>query len=181
MSALGNIFSNVELGRIYCEWRLRLRRVMAILNPPQWSLEEWRQFSMALAVMLRRHGASWIIEPRVYWDMRWELQGGGHLISQIEHIPNEKTTLIVAQTGGFAKDLGSYTWLWAEFGTDGEFSRELYWVDGNWKEALITLLMPYQQIGYYLEGPIETPQELLLQDGARPNPESESNLLVVEA
>jgi len=171
------MFSTVELGRIYYEWRLRLRRVISILNPPQWSVEEWRQFSMALAVMVRRHGASWIIEPRTYWDMRWELQGGGHLISQIEHIPNEKTTLIVAQTGGFAKELGSYTWLWAEFGMDGQFSRDVYWVDGNWKEALLSLMMPYQQVGYYLAGPTETPRELLLQDGATANPNPSEPIL----
>ena len=164
------MISTVELARVFSEWRLRLRRVLSIVNPPQWSEEEWRQFAMALAVMVRRHGVSWIIDPNIYWDIRWDLQGGGHLICQVEHIPEEKTTLIVAQTGGFAKELGSYTWLWAEFNMEGQFSRSLYWVDGTWKEALMTLLVPFQyQATFYLEGPASTPQELLLQDGARPN------------
>jgi hypothetical protein len=166
------MFYSIEFARVLSEWRLRWQRVKAILSPPQWDHEEWRQFSKALAVLVRRHGASWIIDPKIYWDMRWALQGGGDLICQIEHIPEQKTTLIVAQTGGFAKEMGSYTWLWAEFGMDGEFSRDLYWVDGTWREALMTLLAPFQyQAGYYLEGPRVTPNELLLQDGARPNPD----------
>lgn len=172
--------SKVELGRIFAEWRVRLRRIMDIVSPPQWELEEWRQFAMALAVMVRRHGASWILDPNVYWDLRWELQGGGFLIAQVEHVPGEKTTLIVAQTGGFARDIGSYTWMWAEFDLEGQFSRDLYWVDGNWKEVLMTLLMPYQQVNYFLEGPTETPKELLLQDGARPNPYGENYMLAGE-
>jgi hypothetical protein len=159
------MFASIEINRLLSEWRLRLRRVFAILNPPAWDDEEWRRFSMALAVMVRQHGFNWASDPNVYWDLRWELQGGGHLICQVEHIPGEKTTLIVAQTGGFAREQGSYTWLWAEFDTEGQFSRDLYWVDGTWKEALMTLLMPYQyQATYYLQGPAETPAQLLLAD-----------------
>jgi len=175
------MFHSAELGRVFSEWRLRWQRVKAILIPPEWSQEEWSQFSKALAIMVRRHGTSWIVDPRIYWDLRWALQGGGDLICQIEHIPGEKTTLIIAQTGGFAKELGSYTWLWAEFGLDGEFSRDLYWVDGTWREALMTLLVPFQyQASFYLEGPRETPNELLLQDGARPNPYADQPLLADE-
>ena len=165
--------SAAELSRIFSEWRLRLQRIKAILQPPEWTEEDWRQFSQALSLLVRRHGASWIIDPQVYYDLRWELQGGGDLICQLEHVPDQKTTLIVAQTGGFAKELGSYTWLWAEFGTDGQFTRDPYWVDGTWKEALTTLLLPFQyQAGFYLAAPAQTPQNLLTQEGARPNPEA---------
>ncbi|MBV9463817.1 MAG: hypothetical protein JO317_06270 [Verrucomicrobiae bacterium] len=177
------MFSAVELSRIFAEWRLRLQRAFNILNPPQWSREEWKRFSKALAVLARQHGAGWTVEAeqppeagdqaplaKSYWDLRWELQGGGHLICQVEHVPSERTTLVVAQTGGFATELGSYTWLWAEFDAEGEFSRDLYWVDGSWKEALITLLFPYQShMGFYLSGPAESPKQLMANDGVAPS------------
>jgi hypothetical protein len=166
------MLSAVELRRIVSEWRLRLQRVQAILNPPAWNENEWRQFSQAVTLLVRDHGTSWAIADKLYWDLRWHLQGGGELIAQVEHLPDQKTTLIVAQTGGFANDDGSYTWLWAEFDLGGEFARDPYWVEGTWKEALTSLLMPLQkQAAYYLAAPAQTPEALLLQDGARPNTE----------
>ena len=164
------MISPVELHRILAEWRLRLMRAKEILQPPVWNEKEWRQFSQALALMVRDHGRSWIIDPNVYWDLRWNLQDGGELVCQIEHIPGEKTSLVVAQNGGFAQSVGSYTWLWAEFDLEGNFSRDPYWVEGTWKDALTALLVPLdRQSAYLLAGRAETPDSLLLQDGARPN------------
>jgi hypothetical protein len=162
--------SSVELRRIIAEWRLRMQRVKDILQPPAWTEKEWRQFSQALALLVRDHGQSWIIDPNVYWDLRWKLQDGGELICQVEHVPEIKTSLVVAQTGGFAAAAGSYTWLWAEFNSAGDFSRDPYWVDGSWRDALTALLLPLdRQSSYMLAGRAETPDTLLLQDGARPN------------
>jgi len=167
------MISPVELHRILAEWRLRLMRAKEILQPPVWNEKEWRQFSQALALMVRDHGRSWIIDPNVYWDLRWNLQDGGELVCQIEHIPGEKTSLVVAQNGGFAESVGSYTWLWAEFNMEGNFSRDPYWVEGTWKDALTALLVPLdRQSAYLLAGRAETPDSLLLQDGARPNDRS---------
>jgi len=164
------MISPVELRRILAEWRLRMQRAKDILQPPTWSENEWRQFSQALALMVRNHGRSWIIDPNVYWDLRWNLQDGAELVCQIEHIPGEKTSLVVAQNGGFATEVGSYTWLWAEFNMEGNFARDPYWVEGTWKEALTTLLMPLErQASFLLAGRAETPDSLLLQEGARPN------------
>jgi FeS assembly protein IscX len=164
------MISPVELHRILAEWRVRLHRAKEILQPPTWSEKEWRQFSQALALMVRDHGRSWIIDPNVYWDLRWNLQDGGELVCQIEHIPGEKTSLVVAQNGGFAQAVGSYTWLWAEFNMDGNFARDPYWVEGTWKDALTAFLLPLdRQSAYLLAGRAETPDSLLLQDGARPN------------
>ena len=156
--------------RILAEWRVRLHRAKEILQPPTWNEKEWRQFSQALALMVRDHGRSWIIDPNVYWDLRWNLQDGGELVCQIEHIPGEKTSLVVAQNGGFAESVGSYTWLWAEFNMEGNFARDPYWVEGTWKDALTALLLPLdRQAGFLLAGRAETPDSLLLQEGARPN------------
>jgi FeS assembly protein IscX len=164
------MISPVELHRILAEWRVRLQRAKEILQPPTWNEKEWRQFSQALALMVRDHGRSWIIDPNVYWDLRWNLQDGGELVCQIEHIPGEKTSLVVAQNGGFAESVGSYTWLWAEFNMEGQFARDPYWVEGTWKDALTALLLPLDRQGaYLLAGRAETPDSLLLQDGARPN------------
>jgi FeS assembly protein IscX len=164
------MMSPVELHRIFAEWRVRLGRVKDILQPPVWSEKEWRQFSQALALLVRDHGQSWIIDPNVYWDMRWKLQEGGELVCQIEHIPGQKTSLVVAQNGGFAEAVGTYTWLWAEFNMEGNFARDPYWVEGSWREALTTFLMPFdRQAGFLLAGRAQTPDNLLLQDGARPN------------
>jgi hypothetical protein len=162
--------SPVELRRILGEWRLRVQRVKDILQPSAWTEKEWRQFSQALALLVRDHGKSWIIDPNVYWDLRWKLQDGGELVCQVEHIPDEKTSLVVAQTGGFVQSVESYTWLWAEFDLEGEFSRDPYWVDGTWKDALTTLLLPLdRQSSFLLAGRATTPDSLLLQEGARPN------------
>ncbi len=84
------MISPVELHRILAEWRVRLHRAKEILQPPTWNEKEWRQFSQALALMVRDHGRSWIIDPNVYWDLRWNLQDGGELVCQIEHIPGRK-------------------------------------------------------------------------------------------
>jgi hypothetical protein len=164
------MISPVEMRRILGEWRVRLQRIKEIVQPPSWDEGEWRQFSQALALLVRQHGRSWIIDPKVYWDLRWKLQEGGELICQVEHVPGEKTSLVVAQNGGFAESVGSYTWLWAEFNMDGNFARDPYWVDGTWKDALTTLLLPLErQSNYLLAGMAATPDSLLLQDGARPN------------
>ena len=164
------MISPVELARIFSEWRVRLHRAKEILQPPSWSEKEWRQFSQALALMVRDHGRSWIIDPKVYWDLRWNLQDGGELVCQIEHTPGEKTSLVVAQNGGFAQSVGSYTWLWAEFNLEGDFARDPYWVDGSWKDALTAFLLPLErQTNYLLAGRAQTPDALLLQEGARPN------------
>jgi FeS assembly protein IscX len=172
------MISPVELRRILAEWRLRMGRVKDILQPPTWSENEWRKFSQALALMVRDHGRSWIIDPNVYWDLRWRLQDGAELVCQIEHIPGEKTSLVVAQNGGFATDVGSYTWLWAEFNLEGNFARDPYWVEGTWKDALTSLLLPLdRQASYLLAGRAETPDALLLQDGARPNDQDYRALL----
>jgi hypothetical protein len=161
---------SVELQRILAEWRLRLQRVKDILQPPSWDEEEWRRFSQALALLVREHGKSWIIDPNVYWDLRWRLQDGAELVCQIEHTPGIKTSLVVAQNGGFAAAVGSYTWLWAEFDMEGLFARDPYWVEGTWKDALTALLLPLdRRSSYLLAGRSETPEALLLQDGARPN------------
>ncbi len=164
------MISPVELSRILAEWRVRLSRAKEILQPPAWSEIEWRQFSQALALMVRDHGRSWIIDPNVYWDLRWNLQDGGELVCQIEHVPGEKTSLVVAQNGGFAHAVGSYTWLWAEFNMEGDFARDPYWVEGQWKHALTAFLLPLErQTNYLLAGRADTPDSLLLQEGARPN------------
>ena len=164
------MISPIEMRRILGEWRVRLQRIRDIVQPPTWDETEWRQFSQALALLVRQHGRSWIIDPKVYWDLRWKLQDGGELICQVEHIPGEKTSLVVAQNGGFAESVSSYTWLWAEFNLEGEFARDPYWVDGTWKDALTTLLLPLErQSSYLLAGVAATPDALLLQDGARPN------------
>ncbi|HEY0257089.1 MAG TPA: hypothetical protein VGC39_06580, partial [Candidatus Methylacidiphilales bacterium] len=164
------MISPVELRRILAEWRVRMQRAKEILQPPTWNEKEWRQFSQALALLVRDHGRSWIIDPNVYWDLRWNLQDGGELVCQIEHIPGEKTSLVVAQNGGFAQSVGSYTWLWAEFNMEGNFARDPYWVEGTWKDALTALLLPLDRQGsFLLAGRAETPDALLLQEGARPN------------
>jgi hypothetical protein len=164
------MISPVEMRRIWGEWRVRLQRIKDIVQPASWAEPEWRQFSQALALLVRQHGRSWIVDPKVYWDLRWNLQEGGELICQVEHVPGEKTSLVVAQNGGFAEAVGSYTWLWAEFNMAGDFARDPYWVDGSWKDALATLLLPLErQSSFLLNGLAATPDALLLQEGARPN------------
>ena len=173
--------SSVELKRIFSEWAVRLKRIKEILQPNDWDDREWRHFSQALTLLVRDHGRSWIIDSNIYWDLRWKLQTGGELVCQIEHTPDVKTSLVVAQNGGFASESGSYTWLWAEFNPEGEFARDPYWVDGSWREALKALLLPFdRQSSYLLAGRTETPDSLLLQKGARPNESGQTLLLKQE-
>jgi hypothetical protein len=160
------MLSTVELRRLFSEWGWRLKRVQAILQPPVWSEEEWRQFAQALTLLLQKHGATWVKGDCQYWDLRWEIREGGELVCQAEQRGSEVLSLVVAQTGGFAEEVGSYTWLWAEFNAEGHFSRDPYWVDGTWKEALISLLLPYQyRSNFYLAAPTETPAALMLGNG----------------
>jgi hypothetical protein len=160
--------SVVELRRVFSEWRTRLQRVHDILNPPSWNKDQWRQFAQGVTILVIDHGRSWANESRSYWDLRWQLREGGELIAQVEHLPRERTTLVVAQQGGFAEGAESYTWLWAEFDCEGEWARDPYWVDGTWKEALYTLLMPLQrQANFYLVAPAKTPDALV--QGALPS------------
>ncbi len=124
-----------------------------------------------LTLLLQKHGATWAQEQpdgstKQFWDLRWAIREGGELICQAEQQGNERLSLVVAQSGGFAEEVGSYTWLWAEFGSDGHFSKDPYWVDGTWKDALISLLLPYQyQSNFYLAAPTETPAALMLGSG----------------
>ncbi len=157
------MISILELRRIYAEWRTRLQRVHSILQPPSWDESEWKQFGRALVGLLQRHGATWSDEIKTYWDLRWNLRDGGVLICQVESEPGCKLSLVVAQMGGFVQEVESYTWFWVEFNPEGEFIRDPYWVEGTWKDALATLLMPYQQqAGYYLAGSAPTPPSLML-------------------
>ena len=164
------MISGLEIRRIYTEWRTRLQRVQAILKPPTWTEADWRQFGRSLVGLLRRHGATWVAEPKTYWDLRWRLVDGGELICQAELIPDEKISVVVAQMGGFVHEVESYTWFWAEFNPQGEFIRDPYWVEGTWKDALTTLLMPYQyRAGYYLSGSTPTPPSLMLGHSSSTN------------
>lgn len=171
------MISSLELRRIVTEWRTRLQRVYAILQPPQWNEREWKQFGRALVALLQRHGATWTIDPKTYWDLRWNLRDGGELICQVESLPGQKLSMVVAQMGGFVQEADSYTWFWAEFDLEGEFLRDPYWVEGTWKEALMTLLLPYQyQSGYYLAGTAPTPPSLMLgNNGSGSGEEADSN------
>jgi hypothetical protein len=59
-----------------------------------------------------------------------------------------------------------------EFHPNGDLLREPYWVEGTWREALMTLLIPYQhQAGYFLAGTAPTPPSLMLGN-ATPPPEN---------
>lgn len=167
------MISTLELRRVFNEWRTRIQRIQAILAPTEWNETDWKQFGRALVSLLQRHGASWNDETKTYWDLRWKLRDGGELICQAESVSGKKLSLVVAQMGGFVKEVESYTWFWAEFNPEGEFLRDPYWVEGTWKEALTTLLLPYQyQSGYYLAGATATPPSLLLgHDSAAPSPD----------
>ncbi len=162
------MLSPLELKRILSEWHVRIRRVQSVIQPPVWKEEEWRQFSQALTLMVQRHGSTWHDDLTQTWDLRWQIRDGGDLVCQVEQHGLEKVTLVVAQCGGFAGVNRSYTWLWSEFGSDGRFTRDPYWVDGSWKEALMTFLLPYQyQSNFLLRGRVETPHQLLLGTNER--------------
>jgi len=161
------VISTVEFKRIVTEWRIRLQRIHDIINPPRWDEGNWKQFGRALVGLLQKHGATWTTETKTYWDLRWNLRDGGELICQVESTAGQKLSLVVAQTGGFINGVDSYTWFWAEFDPEGEFLRDPYWVEGTWRDALATLLLPYQhQSGYYLAGSAPTPPSLLLGNQA---------------
>ena len=161
------MISTLELRRIFMEWRTRFQRVQAILQPQEWTEMDWKKFGRALVGLLQSHGATWTVEPKTYWDLRWNLHEGGELICQVESIPGQKISLVVAQNGGFVQEVESYTWFWAEFNPEGEFIRDPYWVVGTWRDALATLLLPYQyQAGYYLAGSAPTPPSLMLGNSA---------------
>ena len=167
------MISTVEFKRIVAEWRIRLQRIHEILNPQRWDEGNWKQFGRALAGLLQKHGATWTTESKTYWDLRWNLRDGGELICQVESTVGQKLSLVVAQTGGFLNGVDSYTWFWAEFDTEGEFVRDPYWVEGTWRDALATLLLPYQhQSGYYLAGTAPTPPALLLGNQSSENGEA---------
>jgi hypothetical protein len=157
------VISPLELRRIFHEWRLKFHRIQAILKPVEFSDTDWNKFGRAIVGLLQRHGSSWSQENRTYWDLRWNLQDGGQLICQAESVEHQKISLVVAQMGGFVQDVDSYTWFWVEFDMKGQFIRDPYWVDGTWREALMTLLMPLQySTGYYLSGSAPTPPSLML-------------------
>ncbi len=163
------MISPLELRRVLNEWRTRLQRVCSILQPPVWQETEWTRFGRALVALLQQHGATWTVETKTYWDLRWNLRDGGELICQAEAIPDQKLSLVVAQTGGWVREAESYTWFWLEFTPEGELARDPYWIEGTWKEALMTLLIPFQyQAGYYLAGAAPTPPSLMLE-GSSPN------------
>ncbi len=169
------MISLLELRRILVEWRTRFQRVQAILQPPSWSETEWQQFGRGLVALLQRHGATWNQDSKTYWDLRWHLRDGGELICQVESVPSEKVSLVVAQAGGFVRETESYTWFWAEFALDGHFLRDPYWVEGAWKEALATFLFPYYgQAGFYLAGTAPTPASLLSNNAHVPAAEAPS-------
>jgi len=169
------VFSGVEFQRLISEWRYRLDRIKVILNPPIWEEKDWREFCLLLTSLVQKHGVSWIVDPNIYWDLRWQIRGTeGELICQVEQHTDQHLTLIVAQSGGFAESIGTYTWLWAEFDAEGHFTKDPYWVEGTWKEALMMLILPYHhRAGFYLGSQATTPQDFLLQEGARPNPNAQ--------
>ncbi|HSI82682.1 MAG: hypothetical protein ACAI35_04865 [Candidatus Methylacidiphilales bacterium] len=172
------MFSPVEIKRLFHEWRLRFKRMATIASPPSWDEAEWKSFAQALTLRVRDRGSSWQVEDKMYWDLRWQIAGGGELICQVEHIPGNTTTTIVAQTGGFATGVNSYTWFWVEFDVAGEFSRPPYWVDGTWKDALMSMLMPAnKRAAFLLEGPVATPVALLLQDDTGEHDSNRSSLV----
>ncbi len=173
------MISILELRRIYSEWQTRFKRVQAILSPPKWAETDWKKFGHALIGLLQQRGATWSDESKTYWDLRWNLHDGGELICQAESIASQKISLIVAQNGGFVQEVESYTWFWVEFNLEGEFFRDPYWVEGTWKEAIATLLLPYQyQSGYYLSGNAPTPPSLMLEHA--PLEETQESSSIVE-
>jgi hypothetical protein len=157
------VLAPTELRRVLAEWQTRLKRVHAILQPPEWNESEWCRFAQALTLLTQKHGTTWTTPPLQTWDLRWQMREGGELVCQVEQADENAVTLIVAQSEGFAGPGRSYTWLWAEFGRDGRFRKQPYWVEGSWKEALMGLLVPFQyQNNFLLESRAATPSSLLL-------------------
>lgn len=158
----------IELRRVFAEWRLRLQRVQHVLKPPDWTAEDWAQFSKALYLLIKKYGTTWTSEPISYWDLRWDLKEGGELICQVEeNATSGERTLVVAQSGGFANQVEHYTWFFAELNDEGHFVGDPYWVDGNWKEALAMILLPHRMAaGFYLSDSKAPMGGMLLENGA---------------
>ncbi|MDD5262163.1 MAG: hypothetical protein PHD76_09990 [Methylacidiphilales bacterium] len=158
----------VEMRRMFSEWRIRIQRIQAIIQPPIWSQEEWNEFSRVLANLVRRYGSTWQQDRTEYWDLRWELQEEGELVCQVEKVEGEKLSLVVAQYGGFADGTQNYIWLFCEFSESGQFLGEPFWVEGNWKDALAMILLPHKMSSnFYLTGGTSSPafQQTLLGNG----------------
>jgi hypothetical protein len=164
--------SLIEFKRLYSEWRSRWQRVRDIVQPPVWTPEEWNEFARVLTHIIRRYGKTWEAGGADFWDLRWELQGGGELACQSEQQRGKKLSLVVAQYGGFADGSENYLWFYCEFAENGEFLGEPFWVEGVWKDALAMLLMPHKaSSGFYLTGGTSSPamQQLLLGGPAAAN------------
>ncbi|MEM9399662.1 MAG: hypothetical protein AAF984_05590 [Verrucomicrobiota bacterium] len=145
--------SIVELKRLFSEWRIRLKRVQEVVQPPVWNVNDWNHFARALFSIIRKYGNTWTHEETTYWDIRWDLENSAQLICQVEENTAGKRSLVVAQQGGFAQGSDNYTWFYSEFNEEGTFIGDPYWVDGNWKDALAMMLLPQQMAaGFYLQG-----------------------------
>jgi hypothetical protein len=164
--------SLIEFRRLFEEWKTRIERAKKIINPTPWTEEDWRQFSQGLILLVMKNGETWPSDHKTkYWDLRWKTKDGGELVCQIELFEDNARSLIVAQVGGFAASVGSYTWLWVELDEEGHFRRDPYFVDGTWKEALLTLLIPLKhQAGFYLEQMV-TRSGNLLKNKETPRPD----------
>ncbi len=167
--------SLVEFRRIFDEWKTRIERAKKIINPTPWTEDDWRQFSQALILLVMKNGETWSSDHKTkYWDLRWKTKDGGELVCQVELFQDNARSLIVAQVGGFAASVGSYTWLWVEMDEENHFRRDPYFVDGTWKEALLTLLIPLKhQAGFYLEQMVTRSGNLLKNNNA-PYPDIEA-------
>ncbi|MDR1190560.1 MAG: hypothetical protein LBK60_02700 [Verrucomicrobiales bacterium] len=165
--------SLLELKRLFAEWRVRVRRIHHILQPPVWSVAEWNEFARALAHVVRRYGRTWETDGAGFWDIRWALQESGELVCQVEQVRGQKLSLVVAQYGGFADGTENYIWFYCEFSENGGFLGEPFWVEGVWKDALSMLLLPHKaSSGFYLTGGTSSPamQQMLLGNAAPPQP-----------
>jgi hypothetical protein len=145
------MMSLVELRRLFAEWRIKLRRIQEVVQPPPWSTEEWNHFARLIVGVTTKYGRTWTQDSVTYWDLRWDLQEGGQLVCQFEQKAGEKKSLVVAQYGGFADGTENYIWFYAEFNDQGGFIGDAYWVEGSWKDALAMILMPHKMAaGFYL-------------------------------
>lgn len=149
--------SLVELRRIFSEWNIRLKRVQEVLQPPVWSDDDWNQFAKTIATIVRKYGKTWEDQGTTYFDLRWQLSGGGELVCQFDENPDIKRSLVVAQHGGFADGTENYIWFYCEFNEAGQFIGDPFWVDGNWKDALAMMFMPQKM-----------PSQFYLADGGAP-------------
>ena len=156
----------IELRRLFDEWRIRLQRVQQVLQPPAWTEEEWRSFSRALYLLIKKYGSTWSDNGVDYADLRWDLREGGQLVCQVEERNGgEEKSLVVAQAGGFAQGVEHYTWFYGLFNGQWRFIDPPYWVDGSWKEALAMIILPQQMAaGFYLSNSSTPVQYTLLQD-----------------